>query len=65
MNRNKTATLIRLGTALLVLALAPVGVVLARPVLRGERGLALIPVLRNTGFYEIAYAVVLGIGLVL
>ena len=51
--------------ALLVLALAPVGVVLARPVLRGERGLALIPVLRNTGFYEIAYAVVLGIGLVL
>lgn len=49
----------------LVLALLPAAALLTRPVLRGETGLALIPVLRNTGFYEIAYALLLGAGLLL
>ena len=52
--------------ALVVLVLALVGWrSLARPVLGGASGPALIPVLRDTGFFEIAYAVVLGAGLVL
>ncbi|NLI18310.1 MAG: 1,4-dihydroxy-2-naphthoate polyprenyltransferase [Actinomycetales bacterium] len=51
--------------AWLVVGLVPAAVALARPVLAGRSGRALIPVLRNTGFYEIAYALVLGAGLVL
>jgi len=51
--------------ATLVVLLVPAGLLLARPVLRGRTGRELIPVLRNTGFYEIAYAAVLGLGLVL
>lgn len=51
--------------AWLVVGLAPAALLLARPVLAGRTGRDLIPVLRNTGFYEIAYALVLGLGLVL
>ncbi len=51
--------------AALVVLLVPAGLLLVRPVLRGRTGRELIPVLRNTGFYEIAYAAVLGLGLVL
>lgn len=42
------------------LLLAPWAAVLSRPVLAGTTGRALIPVLRDTGFYELAYGVLLG-----
>lgn len=51
--------------AALVLLLAPAAAGLSRPVLAGRAGRDLIPVLRNTGLYEIAYALLLGLGLVL
>ncbi|MDO5495876.1 MAG: 1,4-dihydroxy-2-naphthoate polyprenyltransferase [bacterium] len=51
--------------ALLVLLLVPAVWWLARPVLGGATGRALIPVLRNTGFFELAFAALLGLGLVL
>lgn len=50
---------------LLTLALLPAVAWLARPVLAGSGGRNLIPVLRNTGFFEIAYSVLFGLGLVL
>lgn len=51
--------------AALTLLLAPFVVLLARPVLGGQRGASLIPVLKFTGFLEIAFAVTFGLGLVL
>ncbi|HZK05015.1 MAG TPA: 1,4-dihydroxy-2-naphthoate polyprenyltransferase [Actinomycetaceae bacterium] len=51
--------------ALLTLVLLPGVAFLARPVLGGRAGRDLIPVLKHTGFFEIAFAVVLGLGLVL
>ncbi|WP_124055298.1 1,4-dihydroxy-2-naphthoate polyprenyltransferase [Arcanobacterium ihumii] len=49
-------------TTLLLLVVVPV---MSRPVLVGARGRALIVVLRNTGFYELAYAVLITLLLVL
>ena len=49
----------------LVLALLPVAALLARPVIQGQHGMSLIPVLRNTGLYEICYAMTLGLAVVL
>jgi len=49
-----------LGLAALPLAVAPV-----RRVLTGTRGLALVPVLRDTGRLELVYAALLGLGLAL
>lgn len=52
-----------------VAALAPAVVLLpwalrlSRPVVQGTTGRALIPVLRDTGFFELAYAVLLGAAL--
>lgn len=43
--------------------LLPWALWLSRPVLRGTTGRALIPVLRDTGFFELAYAVLLGAAL--
>ena len=40
-------------------------VALSRPVIQGETGKALIPVLRNTGLFELGYAVLVALGLVL
>lgn len=47
-----------------VVLLAPAAGLISRPVLAGASGRDLIPVLRDTGFYEIAYASTLGIGLI-
>ncbi|OKL53947.1 1,4-dihydroxy-2-naphthoate polyprenyltransferase [Bowdeniella nasicola] len=47
--------------ALIAVVLAPAVWVIVRPVLAGERGRPLIAVLRNTGFFELAYAVLLAI----
>ncbi|HHW82293.1 MAG TPA: 1,4-dihydroxy-2-naphthoate polyprenyltransferase [Actinomycetales bacterium] len=51
--------------ALLTLLLAPAVWWLSRPVLAGSSGTDLIPVLRDTGFFEIAYGLLFGLGLVL
>jgi 1,4-dihydroxy-2-naphthoate octaprenyltransferase len=51
--------------ALLALAALPLQVLAVRTVLAGATGRALIPVLRNTGLAELAFAVLLGIGLAL
>lgn len=51
--------------ALLVLVLVPYVLWIVRPVLGGLQGLGLIPVLKHTGLYEVAYSVVCGLGLVL
>jgi 1,4-dihydroxy-2-naphthoate octaprenyltransferase len=51
--------------ALLGLLALPLAVVAARPVVDGAVGRSLIPVLRDTGRTEIAYAVALAVGLAL
>jgi 1,4-dihydroxy-2-naphthoate octaprenyltransferase len=51
-------------TLLVLLLLAP-SVVLAVPVLLGARGRALVPVLAGTGLLELAFGVLLGLGLAL
>jgi 1,4-dihydroxy-2-naphthoate octaprenyltransferase len=51
--------------ALLTLLLAPVVLRLARVVLGGAQGRALIVVLRDTGLLELGYGVLLGLGLLL
>ena len=43
----------------------PLAVPPARAVLRGAKGLELLPVLRDTGRLELAFAVLLGVGLAL
>lgn len=53
------------GWSLLVLLLLAPAVMLSIPVRLGLRGRALVPVLGGTGFYELGYALLLGIGLVL
>jgi 1,4-dihydroxy-2-naphthoate polyprenyltransferase len=50
---------------LLVLALVPPAVLLAVTVRVGARGVALVPVLAGTGMLELAYGVLLGLGLAL
>ncbi|PZR51827.1 1,4-dihydroxy-2-naphthoate polyprenyltransferase [Xylanimonas oleitrophica] len=49
--------------SLLVLLLAGPAVLLALPVLAGARGKLLVPVLGGTGMFELAYGILLGIGL--
>ncbi|PJJ77353.1 1,4-dihydroxy-2-naphthoate prenyltransferase [Sediminihabitans luteus] len=49
---------------LLILLLAPAAV-LTVPVVAGARGRALVPVLAGTGMYELAFGVLLGLGLAL
>ncbi|GEL96377.1 1,4-dihydroxy-2-naphthoate polyprenyltransferase [Cellulomonas composti] len=51
--------------ALLVLLLLVPAVVLASVVMLGARGRALVPVLAGTGFYELAFGLLLGLGLAL
>ncbi|MGN8247395.1 1,4-dihydroxy-2-naphthoate polyprenyltransferase, partial [Cellulomonas soli] len=51
--------------SLLVLLLSAPAVVLAVSVLAGARGRALVPVLAGTGMLELAYGVLLGLGLAL
>ncbi|MEP6853186.1 MAG: 1,4-dihydroxy-2-naphthoate polyprenyltransferase [bacterium] len=51
--------------ALLGLAAAPLSIAAARSMLRGTRGLALIPVLRLTGQAQLLFAVGIGVGLAL
>ena len=51
--------------SLVVLFLALPAGLLAATVLLGARGIALVPVLVGTGFYELAFGVLLGIGLAL
>ena len=46
--------------AVAALLLIPVGLWVARPVRKGAVGLDLIPVLRNTGLYELVFAIFLG-----
>jgi 1,4-dihydroxy-2-naphthoate octaprenyltransferase len=53
------------GWALLSLLSAPLAVKAARPILRRATGADLIPVLRDTGLVELAYAVLLAVGLAL
>jgi len=50
---------------LLALGSLPLFVTPVRRMLRGETGLALVPVLKLTGLAELAYAALLGLGLVL
>lgn len=45
--------------------LAPLAALIIIPVLRGARGPELIVTLRNTGLFEVAYSLVVGIGLLL
>jgi 1,4-dihydroxy-2-naphthoate octaprenyltransferase len=49
--------------SLLVLFLLLPAVLLSLPVVAGARGRALVPVLAATGFFELAYGVLLGLGL--
>ncbi|MGC5167617.1 1,4-dihydroxy-2-naphthoate polyprenyltransferase [Luteimicrobium sp. DT211] len=49
--------------SLIVLVLLLPAVLLSIPVLVGARGRALVPVLAATGFFELAYGVLLGLGL--
>ena len=51
--------------SLLALLSAPLAFRAAAPVVRGARGRDLVPVLRDTGVAELAYGVLLGIGLAL
>ncbi|MBL8932555.1 MAG: 1,4-dihydroxy-2-naphthoate polyprenyltransferase [Kineosporiaceae bacterium] len=51
--------------ALIALLAVPLAISPARAVLRGDDGLALLPVLRDTGRLELGYAVLLGLGLAL
>ncbi|ACZ29489.1 1,4-dihydroxy-2-naphthoateoctaprenyltransferase [Xylanimonas cellulosilytica DSM 15894] len=51
--------------ALLVLLLGLPAVLLSLPVLAGARGRLLVPVLAGTGMYELAYGVLLAVGLAL
>ncbi|GIG36040.1 1,4-dihydroxy-2-naphthoate polyprenyltransferase [Cellulomonas pakistanensis] len=51
--------------ALIVILLALPAGILAFTVLVGARGIALVPVLAGTGMYELAYGVLLGLGLAL
>ncbi len=51
--------------ALITAALIPGVIALSRPVLGGRTGRELIPVLQQTGLFEIAYALLFGIGLLL
>ncbi|MDO5671333.1 MAG: 1,4-dihydroxy-2-naphthoate polyprenyltransferase [Actinomycetaceae bacterium] len=46
---------------LLIVILAIAAIVVARPVMRGARGMALVAVLRNTGFLTLAYGVSVGV----
>jgi 1,4-dihydroxy-2-naphthoate octaprenyltransferase len=54
----------RAWAGLAVLSL-PVAARAARPIVRGARGLALVPVLRDTALTELAYAILLAFGLAL
>jgi 1,4-dihydroxy-2-naphthoate octaprenyltransferase len=51
--------------SLLVILGAPLIVACCLPVLRGRTGRDLIVVLRNTGFAQLAYGILLGLGLAL
>ena len=51
--------------ALLALAAAPLAVLAARPVVRGALGRDLVPVIGGTGLYQLGYAALLTLGLVL
>ncbi len=51
--------------ALLAVAALPAATAPARTVRRGDTGLALLPVLRDTGRLELVYAALLGVGLAL
>ena len=51
------------GWAVIVLLLAFPAVLLSIPVLAGARGRLLVPVLAATGMYELAFGVLLGLGL--
>lgn len=51
--------------SLLALITAPIVWVISRGVLGGAKGLALIPALKNAGLYELAYALLLGAGMVI
>ncbi len=53
------------GWSLLVLLLLAPAVMLSIPVRLGLRGRALVPVLGGTGLYELGYALLLGLGLIL
>ncbi len=50
---------------LLAMAALPAAIAPARAVRRGDTGLALLPVLRDTGRLELVYAALLGVGLAL
>lgn len=51
--------------ALLALVCAPIAYVVSQNVLSGATGRELIPALKNAGLYELAYAVLLGAGIVI
>jgi len=51
--------------ALVTLVLLLPAVLLTLPVLAGARGPLLVPVLAGTGLFELAYGVLLGVGLAL
>lgn len=51
--------------ALIVMVLALPAVLLSSTVLLGARGIALVPVLAGTGMFELAFGVLLGLGLAL
>jgi 1,4-dihydroxy-2-naphthoate octaprenyltransferase len=59
------AVAVRHPWALLALAAVPLAVAPVRAVLGGAKGLELLPVLRDTGRLELAFAVLLGVGLAL
>ncbi len=59
------AVAVRHPWALLALLAVPLAVPPARAVLGGAKGLHLLPVLRDTGRLELAFAVLLGVGLAL
>jgi 1,4-dihydroxy-2-naphthoate polyprenyltransferase len=59
------AVAVRHPWALLALAAVPLAVRPVRAVLGGAKGLELLPVLRDTGRLELAFAVLLGVGLAL
>jgi 1,4-dihydroxy-2-naphthoate octaprenyltransferase len=59
------AVALRLPWALLALASAPLAAAPLRAVLGGAAGRGLLPVLRDTGRLELAYAALLGLGLAL
>ncbi|MBD8079489.1 1,4-dihydroxy-2-naphthoate polyprenyltransferase [Cellulosimicrobium arenosum] len=53
------------GWTIFVLVLLLPAVLLTLPVIAGARGPLLVPVLAGTGFFELAYGVLLGVGLAL